>query len=103
MIYFIVLFSQDLRIKLKLGTSLSKQADNGLYSDINTSHLQFFFENNWASSFYIIETDFLAVVFDEFVGPCVVNFSDMVYDVCIVCMMILTRSLAFKSKAVRLY
>ena len=43
------------------------------------------------------------MVFDEFVGPSVVNFSDMVYDVCIVCMMILTRSLAFKSKAVRLY
>ena len=41
MIYFIVLFSQDLRIKLKLGTSLSKQAHNGLYSDINTSYLQF--------------------------------------------------------------
>ena len=39
---------------------------------------------NWTSSFYVIKTDFLVVVFDQFSGPSVVNLTDMVYDVCIV-------------------
>ena len=69
--------------RVKLGTSWSKQAHNGHYSDVNMSYLQFSLK--WIEQvLFVIEIDFHIVVLDKFSGLRIVNFIGMVYGVCIV-------------------